>query len=136
MTSPAPIPLLELCWRQLRPGPDGAYLIDADGEARLVEGLLASRDDPGLAEGVQALFEGATILFHEHRSPEASGAILRALHRAGPQLPLREQAVQAIQAAQGEGLSHVLKQAPSLGASAPQGSIKAHRFANPGRTRG
>ena len=136
MNHPAPIPLLELCWRQLRAQADATYLIDADGEARLVEGLLASRDDPGLAEGVQALFEGATILFQEHHSPDAAAAILRALHRASPQLPLREQAVQAIQAANAGGLDHVLKRAPAVGAGAPEGSIKAHRFANPGRTRG
>lgn len=132
----APIPLLELCWRQLRPAPDGGYLIEPAGEEALVQGLLSCRADPGLAEGVEALFEAATILFHEHQSPLAAEVILKALHRARPHLPLQEQAAQAILAAQERGLSHVLKQAPTVGTAAPEGSIKAHRFANPGRTRG
>jgi hypothetical protein len=136
MSEPASLPLLELCRRHLHAEGDGRYLLDSQGEAALVEGLIAFRDDPRLAEGVQALFEAATTLFNEHQSPDAAAAILRALHRARPKLQLREQAAQAIQAAHEGGLAHVVKQAPTEGATAPEGSIKAHRFANPGRTRG
>lgn len=129
------IPLLELCWRQLVPRGSG-YAVKAGGEDALFEGLLAQREDPGLARGVHALFEAACLLHDEDGSPDAAAAILRALERARPHLPLRDQVQDAIQAASARGLDHVERRAPKLGAAAPEGSLKAHRFGNPGRTRG
>jgi hypothetical protein len=135
MTAPEQIPLLELCWRLLEPASGGGYLMSKKGEAALVQGLLDAKADPNLAVGVHALFEAAFVMHEDEASPDAAAAILRALNQARPQLPLREQAVAAIQAASEGGLNHVEKRAPALGASAPEGSIKAFRFSKPGKTR-
>jgi hypothetical protein len=136
MNEPASIPLLELCFQQLQPVTGGGYSIDANGETKLFEGLIAFRADPGLAQGVHALFEAACLLHDEEASTEAAATILRALARARPQLPLREQALEAIQTASTRGLDHVERRAPRFGEASPEGTIKAHWFANPGRTRG
>lgn len=136
MNEPTPIPLLELCWKQLRAAPNGGYLMEPSGEAALFEGLLAARADSDLAHGVHALFEAACVLHDEEGSPDAAASILRVLARARPQLPLRTQAMDAIQNAADRGLDHVERKAPKLGEATPEGTLKAHRFANPGRTRG
>lgn len=135
MTAPDSIPLLELCWQQLvRQG--SGYAVKAGGEDALLAGLIADKDDPELARGVHALFEAACLLYDEEGSPEAAAVILRALERARPYLPLRSQAQEAIQAVAARGLDHVERRAPRLGDTAPEGSLKAYRFGNPGRTRG
>ena len=135
MNQPAHIPLLELCWTQLEPRSGGGYRMVPKGEAALVEGLLAAKSDPKLAEGVHALFEAACLMHEEENSPEVASAILSALNQVRTQLPLRELALTAIQAASAGGLDHVERRAPRLGAETPEGSVKAFRMSKPGSHR-
>lgn len=135
-TSGQPLPLVELCWPSLVRGPDQRWTFAPEFEGQLFEQLCAMKADPHLAENVVGLFELANFLFQEHDAPDAAAAILRALHRARPQLPLRDQAVAALYAANDQGLARVIKRAPTANAPAPPGTLKAHRYTNPGRTRG